>query len=155
VERSFLSRDDLLHGLGNLLEKGAVADGVTDEQLAVLQRVKGAPIDKDAFNVLMQQHPGGPAAYLPQALLTYADAGNPSTDALRQMFGSMQGPMNQRTELAHAVNTLAGHPVMAYSAVTAGGAMGTAAALQAYDWWMSQQQQGQKESQLPLSSAPL
>jgi hypothetical protein len=44
-----------------------------------------------------------------------------------------------------------GSPVAAYSAVTAGGAMGTAAAMQAYDWWLSQQQQEQKESQLPLS----
>lgn len=45
-----------------------------------------------------------------------------------------------------------GSPVAAYSAVTAGGAMGTAAALQAYDWWLAQQQQEQKESQLPVSA---
>ncbi len=44
-----------------------------------------------------------------------------------------------------------GSPVAAYSAVTAGGAMGTAAAMEAYDWWMAQQQQQEKESVLPLS----
>ncbi|MCE2839631.1 MAG: hypothetical protein LW834_22240 [Cyanobium sp. 49614_E6] len=43
-----------------------------------------------------------------------------------------------------------GSPVAAYSAVTAGGAMGTAAAIEAYDWWMAQQQQEQKDAQLPL-----
>jgi hypothetical protein len=42
------------------------------------------------------------------------------------------------------------HPALAYSAVTAGGAMGTAAALEAYDWWQSQQQQAEKDKQLPL-----
>lgn len=42
------------------------------------------------------------------------------------------------------------HPALAYSAVTAGGAMGTAAAMEAYDWWQSQQQQAEKEMQLPL-----
>ncbi len=43
-----------------------------------------------------------------------------------------------------------GSPVAAYSAVTAGGAMGAAAAIEAYDWWMAQQQQEQKDAQLPL-----
>ncbi len=43
-----------------------------------------------------------------------------------------------------------GSPVAAYSAVTAGGAMGTAAAIEAYDWWVAQQQQEQKDAQLPL-----
>jgi hypothetical protein len=28
--------------------------------------------------------------------------------------------------------------------------MGTAAAMEAYDWWLSQQQQASKDSQLPL-----
>lgn len=42
-----------------------------------------------------------------------------------------------------------GSPVAAYSAVTAGGAMGTAAAMEGYNWLMAQQQ-AEKESQLPL-----
>jgi hypothetical protein len=55
------------------------------------------------------------------------------------------------TELGRQMRQLGlGSPVAAYSAVTAGGAMGTAAAMEAYDWWLSQQQQAEKESQLPL-----
>jgi len=42
-----------------------------------------------------------------------------------------------------------GSAPVAYSLVGAGGAMGTAAAMEAYDWWQSQQQ-AEKEKALPL-----
>ena len=154
IERPGMSRDEILQGIGNYLEKGADPAGITDEQLAVLQEVKGnEDIDREKFNALMAQHEGGPAAYLPQALRTYADTGNirPGDEVLRTIFGNIQGPMNQTTEVGHAVSTLLGHPVMAYSAVTAGGAMGTVAALKAYDSLLAWQEQMRKDSQLPLT----
>ena len=43
-----------------------------------------------------------------------------------------------------------GSPVAAYSAVAAGGALATQAGIDAYDWWLAQQQQASKDAQLPL-----
>lgn len=60
--------------------------------------------------------------------------------------------VNGYTELGRQMRQMGlGSPVAAYSAVTAGGALGTAGAIEAYDWWLAQQQQQQKDSELPLS----
>jgi hypothetical protein len=80
-------------------------------------------------------------------------AGKAKGDGLKKSLDVLapRDGRNGYTEMGRQMRQFGlGSPVAAYSAVTAGGAMGTAAAMQAYDWWMSQQQQGQKESQLPL-----
>ncbi|WP_143593715.1 hypothetical protein [Synechococcus sp. 1G10] len=67
-----------------------------------------------------------------------------------QLLNELQGPMNQRTEQGMAASLLLGSPVAAYSAVTAGGALGTKAVMDLYRY-LQEDQQAQKEGQLPLT----
>jgi len=82
--------------------------------------------------------------------------GQTSPEVLHQVMDwARRHPAGDRalTAPGSAAQLLLGNPVMAYSAVTAGGALGTAAAIEAYDWWMAQQQQAQKDRPLPLQGS--
>lgn len=150
AERRLASEEELRSHIGHVIEKGVVNGAVGDEQVRLLEQLKGGSIDRERLEALAAQHPGGVADYLGQAATRYMKEGDMDADALRAQLAGMQGPLQQRGDLAHAAALVATHPAMAYSAVTAGGAMATAAGIQAYDWWMAQQQQAEKDKQLPL-----
>jgi hypothetical protein len=155
IERQALSDDDLRQVIGNGIARGHTGVALSDETLSQLERIKGAAIDRNTFDAVMAAHPEGPEDLIGRQAVTYATDAGYGRDRLKELAAELQGPQNQRTEAGLWANTLLGHPVMAYSAVTAGGALGTAAGLEAYNWWLAsqqeQQQRAQKESQLPLS----
>lgn len=64
-------------------------------------------------------------------------------------------PSAQRgiTSAGDAARMFAANPVAAYSGVIAGGALGTQAGIDAYDYFVAQQQQGMKDAQVPLDSS--
>lgn len=150
AERQVASDDDLRQHIGNVLSKSYGDKGISDETLAVLETLKGAPIERALFEQAMAEHPQGPAHFIGRSATGYAEQAGLGADQLRAVLSGIQGPLQQRGNVAHGAALLATHPAVAYSAVTAGGAMGTAAGMEAYKWWMAQQQQAQKESQLPL-----
>jgi len=153
VERQVVDDDELRQVIANGVARKQTGDVVSDEVLAQLQRIKGGPIDRAVLDGLMAEHQAGPADYIGNAARGYAEQSGLSRDRLKQLAAEQQGSQSQRTQAGQWTSTLLGHPVMAYSAVTAGGALGTAAGLKAYDWWLAQQQQAQKDSQLPLEPA--
>lgn len=150
AERRLASEDDLRSHIGNVIEKGVVDGVVGDEQVRLLEQLKGGPIDRAALEALAAQHPRGVAEYLGATGIGYTLAREMDADALRAQLAGMQGPLQQRGDLAHGAALIATHPAMAYGAVTAGGALAAAAGVEAYDWWTAQQQQAQKDKQLPL-----
>ncbi len=155
AERQVLGDEDLKQLIGNVVAQGHSGDVVSDEVLSRLERIKGSAIDRNAFDAAMASHPGGAQDLIGRQAVTYATNAGLGRDQLKALAAELQGPQNQRTDAGLWANTLLGHPVAAYSAVTAGGALGTAGAMEAYDWWLASQQelqqQAQKESQLPLT----
>ena len=141
VERQLATDEELRHLVGDLIAKRHTGPELSNPEVKVLELLKGAPIDRELANRLMAEHPGGEADYVGHAASRYtAEAGMPRED-LKDIAANIQGPRHQRTELGHLLSTFVGHPAVAYSAVIAAGALGTAAATRAYDWWKAQQQQ--------------
>ena len=143
LERQLVDDANLRNLISDLAAKRHRGDALTDEDLVLLERLKGAPIDRRLADQLMAQHQAGPASYVGNAASRYLAEAGIQRDGLKALAADLQGPRNQRTEVGHAISTLAGHPVVTYSAVTAGGALGTAAALRAHEWWLAQQQQAE------------
>jgi hypothetical protein len=140
VERQLASDEELRHLISDLAAKRHRGAQLSDEDLVLLERLKGAPIDRALANQLLAEHEGGGSSYVGQAASRYiAEAGIPR-EALMGIAAELQTPRNQRTELGHAISTLAGHPALAYGAAIGAGALGTAAAMEAHDWWRAQQQ---------------
>ena len=150
AERQVLSDDELRQVIANAAARSQSGEQISDETLALLQRIKGAPIDRAAVDAVMAQHQAGPADYVGGAAQVYAKQADLQRDRLKQLAAELQGPQNQRTEAGTWASTILGHPVAAYSAVSAGGALATAGGIEAYDWWKAQQEQAQKDRQLPL-----
>lgn len=150
AERQVLSDDELRQVIANAAARSQSGEQISDETLALLQRIKGAPIDRAAVDAVMAQHQAGPADYVGGAAKVYAKQADLQRDRLKQLAAELQGPQNQRTEAGTWASTILGHPVAAYSAVSAGGALATAGGIEAYDWWKAQQEQAQKDRQLPL-----
>jgi hypothetical protein len=153
VERMTISDADLQARVAMMVADRLPANGALGpEQIRAIEALKGGSFDVERANTLI--------------------AGSPSReDAMNRIASMANNVMTDdysRERASHAAAALAdgrtgltdfgddmrqlgvGSPVAAYSAVIGGGAMGTAAAIQAYDWWQSQQQQAQKERQLPL-----
>ena len=150
LERQVVDDEALRHAVGTRLSQMTQGAAVTDPQLEVLQRLKGGEIDRQLFDEYMRTSEEGPAGYVGGVAAGYAEDSGMGRDALKSELAALQSPVSQITNAGNAANVLLGNPVMAYSAVGAGGAMGTAAAIEAYDWWQSQQQQAEKDRQLPL-----
>ena len=149
VERQAASDEDLRRVIGNAALHRHQGDGISDEDFALLERLKGEAIDREAL-VQKQAASGLPVdRYVGAAAQMYVK--DVERARLQALAAELQGPRNQASQGGLWTAEVLGHPVAAYSAVTAGGALATAAGLEAYDWWMAQQQQAQKESQLPLS----
>lgn len=150
AERQVLSDDELRQVIANAAARSQSGEQISDETLALLQRIKGAPIDRAAADSYMAQHEAGPADYVGTAAMNYVSQADLQRDRLKQLAAELQGPQNQRTEAGTWASAILGHPVAAYSAVSAGGALATAGGIEAYDWWKAQQEQAQKDRQLPL-----
>lgn len=149
-ERQLMSDEDLRNTIGSVVKKATVDGQISDEQLAVLSRLKGEPVDRATVETLAAAHPEGVAQYMGQAARGFADTRGLDRGTLKTELASIQGPLQQNSEWAGMLASAATHPVAAYSAVGAGGALATAGGMAAYDWWMAQQQQAEKEGQLPL-----
>jgi hypothetical protein len=149
-ERQVMGDEDLRQMIGSGVKSKTVNGAITDEQVALLEELKGAPVDRQRLQQLATEYEGGVDGYVGGLATGYAQDAGMSRDQMKAVVARLQGPLNQHGELAHMLALGATHPVMAYSAVTAGGALGTAAGLKAYDWWLAQQQQSQKDAQLPL-----
>lgn len=151
-ERQLMSDEDLRNTIGNVVEKGTTGDRISDEQLRTLSELRGSPIDRQELEAMAAQHEVELGEYLGQAARKYMDRSEMGRDALKARLAAIQGPLQQNSDWAHGLALAATHPVAAYSAVGAGGALATAGGMAAYNWWMAQQQ-AQKESQLPLVKA--
>lgn len=139
MERALTSDAGLRMQLANIAEKQVVNGEIGDETIRLLEQIKGADIDQANLRALAQQHEAGVADYVGNLANAYAlDSKLGRGDILRYL-SDVQGPLNQRGDLAHGAALLATHPAVAYSAVTAGGALGTAGLIEAYDWYLAQQ----------------
>ena len=150
-ERPVMSDEDLRAHIGNVMEKGVVNGRIGDEQLRVLEQLKGGSVDRARLEELAAQHANGVGDYVGTAAAAYAERAGLGREALKSRLAAMQSPLQQRGDLAHGAALQATHPIAAYSAVTAGGALGVAGGMEAYDCWMAQQQQAEKDKQLPLA----
>lgn len=149
-ERQLMSDEDLRNTIGSVVMKGTVGDRISDEQLRTLEALKGGAIDRAEIEGLAAAHSGGVPKYLGQFARHYMDKRQLGRDELKARLAAIQGPLQQNSEWAGMLASMATHPVAAYSAVGAGGALATAGGMAAYDWWMAQQQ-AEKEGQLPLT----
>ncbi len=149
LERQLASDGELQRVVGNLAMQRHQGAGISDDDIALLQRLKGQPIARAALED-RQRDSGKPVdEYVGSAARMYLKGAERSR--LQAWAAELQGPRNQATQAGLWAAELLGHPLAAYGAVGAGGALATAAGLEAYDRWMAQQQQAQKDSQLPLS----
>ena len=149
-ERQLMSDEDLRNTIGSVVKKATVDGQISDEQLRTLSQLKGSPIDRQELEAMAAQHEMEMGEYLGQAAKRYMDKRQLGRDELKGHLAAIQGPLQQNSEWAGMLASAATHPVAAYSAVGAGGALATAGGMAAYDWWMAQQQQAEKEGQLPL-----
>ena len=123
-------------------------------QVKALEALRGKAITEDeasALNSAIGSAAVGPAQEVKDQAVAFLNGYAPSREAQLRAAQVLMDRSNRGIERdwTYARATLGSAPV-AYSLVGAGGAMGTAAALEAYDWWQSQQQQAEKDKQLPL-----
>jgi hypothetical protein len=132
------------------------AGGLSEKQLQLLSAIKGSPANAELLNAHLATAPDRRKFVLDQGYSLIENA-KPSREQMLGVFDQIAS--DGRTGLTKAGDYVRqfglGSPVAAYSAVTAGGAMGAAAAMEAYDWWMAQQQQAQKDAQLPLQGSAI
>ena len=153
VEKMVVDDEQLQRGVYNQIARLTPDEGgLSDLQLQLLSSIKGSPANAALLNEHLAQAPDRREFVRDQAY-TLMEMKKPSR---QQILGLLdQVPTDGRTGISEAGDVMRqfglGSPVAAYSAVIAGGAMGTAAAIEAYDYWMAQQQQAAKESQLPLA----
>jgi len=132
------------------------AGGLSEKQLQLLSAIKGSPANAELLNEHLATAPDRRKFVLDQGY-SLIDKVKPTRDQMMGVFDQI--PSDGRTGLTETGDYVRqfglGSPVAAYSAVAAGGAMGTAAAIEAYDWWVAQQQQAQKDAQLPLQGSAI
>lgn len=128
------------------------AGGLSKKQIELLSAIKGAPVNAEVLNAGVIAAPDRRRYVLDQAhsgIVKY----NPDRSTLLDVFDQI--PSDGRTGMTETGDYVRqfglGSPVAAYSAVTAGGALGIAAALAAYEQLVNQQQQQTaKVNLLPL-----
>jgi len=152
VERMVVDDEGLKTAVYNQIARlTPAAGGLSEKQLQLLSAIKGSPANAELLNAHLAMAPDRRRFVLDQGYSLIENV-KPSREQMLGVFDQI--PSDGRTGLTKAGDYVRqfglGSPVAAYSAVTAGGAMGTAAAMEAYDWWMAQQQQAQKDAQLPL-----
>ncbi len=118
---------------------------MSDEGFAALQELKGGDIDAAKLSELMNSRGVPPADYVAGTALDYMES-NYDRERTKRLVAQLQGALDQLTDAGGVVRDVAGHPIAAYSAVTAGGALGTRAAME-----LAAMMQAEKESELPLS----
>lgn len=147
IEQWGLSDDELKNLVATKLAyKNQNREGGVDKMVGSLESFLGRPLNEEYVAELRTME--NPVSDLKDQLYSYMeDAPRDRVAALWQP--EIDGRMGLTQGWDHMRQLGLGSPVAAYSAVTAGGAMGTAAAMEAYNWLMAQQQ-AEKESQLPV-----
>jgi hypothetical protein len=132
-----------------LAELNAQRPDGKERMLKVLEQVKGGPLNEGYVEkVNGAEFPVG--MLRDQVYSVMADRETPRAEVSQLLEPYIDGRTGLSTDWDQMRQLGLGGPVAAYSAVTAGGAMATAAGLKAYDWWLAQQQQAEKDSQLPV-----
>jgi hypothetical protein len=150
VEGMVLGDEDLKLQLAKVVRERTPENGVlTPQQLKAFELLKGAPL-ADGFQARISEFENPVAAVGDQAhgvIDAYATPRSRQQEVAALLADGRVG----LTETGDYVRQFGlGSPVAAYSAVAAGGALATQAGLDAYDWWLAQQQQASKDAQLPL-----
>lgn len=124
---------------------------MTAQQLKMLSMIKGSDVNAEALQAGLASANDRERFVQSQALAAI-NKHTPSREQLLAVFD--EAPSDGRLGLTQSGDFMRqwvlGSPVAAYAAVGAGGALGTAGAMEAYDWWMAQQQQAEKDRALPL-----
>jgi hypothetical protein len=151
LERMTVGDEVLREALPGMVAEVSPWQGrLSDEQVQALQALKGAEVNVPGVEEVVRAA-SDPAQKVKDQVVGLMNGYNPDREAQLRAAQVLMDRRNRGIQEGWSqARTVLGSPPVAYSLVGAGGAMGTAAAMQAYDWWMSQQQQGQKESQLPL-----
>lgn len=150
VEGMVMGDEDLKLKLAKVVRERTPENGVlTPQQLKAFELLKGAPL-ADGFQARIGESENPVTAVGDQAhgfIDTYATPRSRQQEVAALLADGRVG----LTETGDYVRQFGlGSPVAAYSAVAAGGALATKAGLDAYDWWLAQQQQASKDAQLPL-----
>ena len=151
VEGMVLGDEDLRQQLAKVVRERTPDDGVLSEvQLRAFEALKGAPVNRDALQGVVSAAEEPSIKVGGQALATIEKFGTPR-NRLQEAASLLADGRVGLTETGDYVRQFGlGSPVAAYSAVAAGGALATQAGIDAYDWWLAQQQQASKDAQLPL-----
>ena len=155
VERMVVSDEVMRERTAQIVGSRLPADGrLSLAQVRAMEALKGGKVNVDLANAAIAESASRDDAVSTAATL----ASNLMQDSYSRDRAAMAAAelIDGRTGLTNAGDDMRqlwlGGPVAAYSAVGAGTALGVAGGMRAYDWWMSQQQQAEKEKQLPLTS---
>ena len=151
VEGMVLGDEDLRQQLAKVVRERTPDDGVLSEvQLRAFDLLKGEPANRPALQQVVAAAEDQALEVGGQALATIEKFGTPRS-RLQEAASLLADGRVGLTETGDYVRQFGlGSPVAAYSAVAAGGALATQAGIDAYDWWLAQQQQASKDAQLPL-----
>ena len=151
VEGMVLGDEDLRQQLAKVVRERTPESGVlTPQQLKAFELLKGGAGDGQALQASISAEERPVMAVGDQALGLMQSAGTPR-NRLQETAALLADGRVGLTETGDYVRQFGlGSPVAAYSAVAAGGALATQAGIDAYDWWLAQQQQASKDAQLPL-----
>lgn len=155
VERMVVSDDAMRQGVAAMvadrLPEGRV---LTEEQRRALEILKGAPVDEGALNAdLAQMEHQAAQRRIGSVAENYMQDRYERDAASRAAAELVDGRVGLTQAGDFLRQFVVGSPVAAYGAVGAGGALGTMGAMEAYQMWLAQQQQAQKDGQLPLTQA--
>jgi hypothetical protein len=154
VERMVVSDEVMRERVAQMVGSRLPVDGrLSSAQIRAMEALKGGAVNVDLANAVIAQGASRDDAVSTAATL----ASNLMQDSYSRDRASRAASelIDGRTGLTDVGDDMrqfwVGGPVAAYSAVGAGTALGVAGGLEAYDWWVSQQQQAEKDKQLPLT----
>lgn len=130
IERRVGSEDELRHHLAAIASRLGNGSRIDPAQLELLERLKGAPVNRELLEAIAAEQ--GVEEAVGGQVVAQAIANAVPAQLLRNELAALQTPQSQRGEYAHAVTTLARHPLVAYGAIGGGGALGTLGAMELY-----------------------
>lgn len=151
LERMTVSDEVLREMLPAMVAESGEWNGrLNGVQVKALEALKGEAVNVTGVEEAVRAAPNAAQKVKDQAV-SFINHYAPDREAQLRAAQVLMDRSNRGIEKDWSLaRTLLGSAPVAYSLVGAGGAMGTAAAIQAYDWWQSQQQQAEKDKQLPL-----
>jgi len=153
IERAMIGDEELKQQVSKLIRSKTPDDGVvSNQQIQAFDLLKGAPTNRVNLQTAVDESEDAAIEVGNQALAMMNKYATPRSRQ-QDVAGLLADGRVGLTQAGDNMRQFGlGSPVAAYSAVTAGGALATKAAIDGYGLWLAQQQQqAEKESKLPLT----